>query len=276
MIMNKLITNICISLLLLASVFSACTPDEYGLGNMPSEGSLKISVTQNTVKDNIIYMENQTPQILPFWNFGTGFSNKQKDTINIPFAGEHTIKFIALSQGGKVATERKIIVTNNDESYFYSPISWNLLSNNGKGETWVWATDIPTGKLFGVDSEWATSPGWWSPSIAEMNENGVLFDEMTFDLNGAANFTFVHKSADGSSVVKTEKGFFETYELTVGDMVFNQVKILNSNISYWDKSDAPNPNVYDIFKLTEDELGLRRRGSGFSHVWFFKRKGYSY
>jgi hypothetical protein len=258
--------NIFSFLLVLITLFS-CDPieDRNELTGSLSPDEIKISVT---VDGNNIYLENQTPGILPYWDYGTGFSNKNKETVYQPFAGEHTIKFTAYGVGLKGTTvERKVTVKNNDLEYFKNPDSWNLLTANGAGKTWVWDINKPNGKLWGNGSEMMNDVEWWGPSIADLTKDGVIYDELTFDLKGAANYTFVHKSADGSNVISTEKGFFKTFTTTYQNKTFNQVQIIGAGMPK-----TTTPGTLDIVKLTNDELVLRQRFSGYAWIYFFKAK----
>ena len=48
----------------------ACTPDNPELGNIIPQSELNFSITQNPEKDNIIYLENKTAGIIPYWDWG--------------------------------------------------------------------------------------------------------------------------------------------------------------------------------------------------------------
>lgn len=243
----------------------ACDPieDRNELTGSLSPESVDISVS---VDGNSITMENRTPGILPYWNYGTGFSNKNKETILQPFAGKHVIKFTAYGVGYKgVTVERTVQIEKNDLEYFKTPESWNLLSGNGQGKTWVW--NLEKSNPYGNGSEMMTAVEWWGPGVEAMKSDGTAYDEMTFDLQGAANFTLTHKKADGT-VLSTEKAFFKTFPTTYNKKTFNQVEIIGGKIS----KATDNNLTYDIVVLDENELVLRERHSGFAWIYFFKAK----
>lgn len=243
----------------------ACDPieDRNELTGSLNPEDLDISVS---VSGNTITMENKTQGILPYWDYGTGFSNKNKETILQPFAGEHTIKFTAYGVGYKgVTVEKTVSVEKNDLEYFKTPESWNLLSGDGKGKTWVWNLD--KSNPYGNGSEMMTGVEWWGPGVAAMKADGTAFDEMTFDLQGAANFALTHKKEDGT-VLSVEKAFFKTYPTTYNKKTFNQVEIIGGKIS----KGSDNNLTYDIVKLDEEELVLRERHSGWAWIYFFKAK----
>lgn len=237
----------------------ACSPDNPQLGGIISVNDLDISVTQNAEKDNIVYLENKTPGIIPYWDYGIGYSNEHKATIEIRFAGEYDIKFYALDKGGHVSTSRKVTVTKNDEDYFKDPM-WNLLTNGSEGKTWVWNDKISA--CYGNGGQGSIVPEWWQVSYADVVAWDWEVGEMTFDLNGAENFSKT------LSTGTTSKGFFSL------DVANKRLTILNSNIlhgaSYGD--DGANGSYYVITNLTETEMTLSRQGSGWQNTWVFRVK----
>lgn len=243
------------ALLLLA----ACSPDNPQLGSIISANDLDISVTQNPDKDNIVYLENKTPGIIPFWDYGIGYSNENKTTIEIRFAGEHEITFHALENGGSVSTSRKITVTKNDEDYFKDPM-WNLLTNGSEGKTWVWNDKVSA--CFGNGGQGSIVPEWWQVPYSQLVSEGSEIGEMEFNLNGAENFTKT------LSTGTTSKGFFSL------DVANKRLTILNSNILHGANygEDGANGNYYVITRLTETEMTLARQGDGWQNTWVFRVK----
>lgn len=240
-------------------LFAACTPDNPGLGDIIPESELRFSITQNPDKDNTIYLENKTPGIIPYWDYGIGFSNKEKDTIDIHFAGEYDIKFYALDKGGYSYTSQKVTVSKNNEEYFNDPM-WNLLTNGSKGKTWVWNDKIPA--CYGNGGLGSTVPEWWQVSYDGIIQEGWEIGEMVFNLNGAQNFTKTLNS--GAST----KGFF------VLDVENKRLTILNANILHGAKyaEDSAIGNYYVITNLTETEMTLARQGDGWQNTWVFRVK----
>ncbi len=253
----KLTVALCGALLLLA----ACSPDNPGLGGVMPQSELKFSISQNPNKDNTIYLENKTQGIIPYWDYGIGFSNKQKDTIDIRFAGEYDIKFYALDKGGYVSTSQKVTVTKNDEDYFKDPM-WNLLTNGAAGKTWVWNNNLSA--CYGNGGQGSVVPEWWQVSYADVVSWGWEVGEMVFDLNGAQNFS---KTLTGGGS-GTTKGFFNL------DVENKRLTILNANIihgaAYAD--DGANGNYYVITRLTETDMTLSRQGGGWQNTWVFRVK----
>lgn len=251
--------------LLATLLFVACEPIEnrHELTGELSPEDIDISVS---VDGNMITMKNNTKGILPYWDYGTGYSNKNELTVLQPFAGDHVIKFTAYGVGmNGVTVERTVNIAENDMDYFKDPESWNLLTDNGKGKTWVW--NMEKNRPYGNGSEMMTDVEWWGPSKDDMIADGSAFDEIYFDLNGAANYSLIHKKSDGT-VMSTEKGYFNTFTTTYNKKTFNQVEIIGSKIS----KGTENGLTYDIVKLDSEELVLRERHSGFAWIFFFKAK----
>ncbi len=237
----------------------ACSPDNPQLGGIISQSGLDISITQDPEKDNIIHLENKTPGIIPYWDYGIGFSNENKTTIVIRFAGEYDIKFYALDKGGSVSTSQKVTVSENDADYFKDPM-WDLLTNGSEGKTWVWNDKIPA--CFGNGGAGSIIPEWWQVSYGEVVSNEWETGEMVFNLDGAQNFT---KTLDTGVATK---GFFDL------DVENKRLTILNANVlhgaDYAD--DGAKGNYYVITRLTETEMTLARQGNGWQNTWVFRVK----
>jgi len=254
--MKKLIT---LSLFALSAVLVSCTKeDEESLGGPTiSKENVKFSVTQEQGHDNIVMLNSLTEgSYIPFWEFTGGFSKNKKDTITLPFAGQYTVRYTIYTPGGPIADSANITVSENDPEYFANPM-WDLLTNSQAGKTWVWASDIPGGICYGNGSGGATAPEWWQNGIAYLNDQGVAADEMTFDLNGAKNYTLTHAGT-------AKKALFEL------DTLAKTIKMTGADISLGNKV------TYVIVKLTADELTLAQQGDGWRNIWMYKRKGYNY
>ena len=235
--------------------FMACSPDNPQLGNIRAESELNISVTQNPEKDNIIYLENKTSDIISYWDYVVGFSNRSKDTVSIRFAGEYDITFHGLDRGGNVWTSRKVTVSQNDEDYFKDP-AWSMLA----GKTWVWNDLLPA--VFGNGGQGSMAPEWWQVPMAEVISNGWEVGGMVLDLDGAQNFT---KTLTNGT---TSKGFFDL-DIENSRLTLSGVNILHG-ADY--KDDGANGSYYVIMKLTETELVLARQGDGWQNTWMFRAK----
>lgn len=240
-------------------LLAACSPDNPGLGGIIPQSELNFSVTQNPQKDNTIYLESKTPGIIPYWDYGIGFSNKEKDTIDIRFAGEHEIKYYAFDKGGSVFTSQTVTVSKNDEEFFSDPM-WDLLTNGSEGKTWVWNDKVAA--CFGNGGQGSTAPEWWQVSYADVVGWDWEVGEMVFDLSGAQNFTKTLNTGI------TSKGFFNL------DIENKRLTILSANILHGAdySDDGADGNYYVITRLTETEMTLARQGDGWQNTWVFRVK----
>jgi hypothetical protein len=127
--------------------------------------------------------------------------------------------------------------------------------------------DFSVKNPYGNGSEMMTSVEWWGPGKAAMEADGSAYDEMTFDLNGAANFKLTHKTADGTEL-SSEKAFFNTFTTTYNKKTFNQVTIIGGKVSKGSDVGL----TYDIVKLDGNNLVMRERHSGWAWIYFFKAK----
>lgn len=259
---------------LLTSCLGPIEGDET-LGKVFPESEIQIDVHNITPGSNRIVMINNTPQLATFWDYIIGRSANLKDTVDIPFLGEQTITFVGQSAGGPSKTTRTVVIDRID---YPLDIMWELLAGDSEeGKTWVWATENPTPRggyypIFGNGSEDDPYPAWWMVYDDEMNDYGCLYDEMTFDLNGGANYTLVQKGKNGTGTPNTIKDSFvlDTTKKTLSTS--SGTPFLRAEGSY--------PPPYKIKKLTENELTLivtiDHDWGTEAAIWVFKRKGYEY
>ncbi|MET3877434.1 hypothetical protein [Chitinophaga sp. OAE865] len=240
---------------LTVALFYACSPYEDRITPADPAGiQLDFSVTQTPGYDNQVTLESKTKDVIPFWDYGFGTTKNAKAVVILPFAGDFFIKYSAYGAGGPKTDSVKVTVSENDPKFFASEL-YNLLTNGADGKTWVWATDVPGGYCFGNGPGNADKPAWWTVGTAGLRDQGVLDDEMTFDLNKNANFTILHKGV-------TTKGSFAL------DTLNKAIKINGADISWG------NNVTYNIIKLNNNELTLVQQGDGWRNLWLFKRKGF--
>lgn len=279
--MNRIIYSI----LVMALLITSCSPIESdeSLGGVLSVDEVKARVEGITPGSNKIILINETPGVAVYWNYVVGASTRQVDTVLLPFLGTTTIKLTALCDGGQVT---KDIPVNVDKIDYPLDIVWNLLTGDGQGKTWVWATGREGDVLFGNGGLNNFAPAWWLVDKAEIQAAGYLFDEMTFDLLGGANYTLVKKGIDGAgSQVVTDQFILDVSKKGTQEPDNNlqafvgMIKTGNRTPFIRDESFIPDGAMYQIIKLTEDELTLMYAndpGGWDSYFWMFKRKGYVY
>ncbi|MCX6328613.1 MAG: hypothetical protein NTZ85_03725 [Bacteroidia bacterium] len=237
-------------------------------GSVLTVDQVKITVIQPTAGSNTIIFHNETVGAIIYYDWGTGTltSRDEYDTIYIPFASTPTLKYTAFCGGGTVTGSTTFTIAANDDAYFDTDPAWKGLTGGGAGQTWVFALDIPGGVIAGNGPEDCQAPAWWTINVSSPPDWLAIYDEVTLNLNGAANFTY--KAKDGS--IKT--GFFKVIDPAVfGGVSYSGIQTLNGVTFPW-----PNPSdgKYHITKLTTDLLSLHEYKQ--YNIAMYKRKGYVY
>jgi hypothetical protein len=170
---------------LMGSALSACDPaeDRESLGEPLSASDLNYSVSQQPGYDNMVYLENQTPQTIPYWDYVIGTSTRDKDTVVFPFGGDYWIKYTAFGKGGSAIDSTKVTVTENDPEYFSDP-SYDLLTNGMNGKYWK-LVRVTLGPATNHEAIWG-DVSWWSADAYNWNDSAY------FDLNGGFHFKRFH------------------------------------------------------------------------------------
>src|SRR5688572_2215137 len=80
-----------------ACAMFACDPieDREVLGEPITTADLNYSVTQEPGYDNKVFLQNMTPNTIPYWQHAIGTSTRAKDTVIFPFGGDYWIKYSA-------------------------------------------------------------------------------------------------------------------------------------------------------------------------------------
>ncbi|MCC8155081.1 MAG: hypothetical protein LIP01_13340 [Tannerellaceae bacterium] len=267
--------------LLVAMLFTtACDPVENreSLGGIIPASELKIDVYSLEDGGNEIVLVNNTPGVGSFWDYGSGYSSRQQDTIIVPFLGDLTVSFTGISSGGTVTKTETIKVDK-----IISPVdeTWNLLAGTDEnGKTWVWDCDDPSDIVWGNGASIVDySPSWNQVSAAQMGEEEPevgIDGRMVFDLNQKANFTKIGQ--DGTVL---ERGAFQfdmsqTMLSADGETLWSigQLTIIDGTIF---KGISPNGggvvvNTFEILELTEDKMVLAHVSPGGMswEAWYWK------
>jgi hypothetical protein len=243
----KNVKKVIFTMLITVIIIVSCQ-DDPKFGSAPQSSELKFSVAQQSGFDNKVFLENQTPGTIPLWDYGSGRSTRQQDTVIYPFQGDYWIKFTAFGSGGASATDSvKVTVTEFCGSCISDP---NLitLTNRTAGKTWVFDTTSPLGYYgtgflthTGDSNDWSyfptDCPSW----------NGFQCDQdwgsMTFDLNGAFNYKVTQKSLTDGNYTTTSGQF--SYNTSTGTMKFVGAKMLWSG-NYNDVADWNDAYVYGL------------------------------
>jgi hypothetical protein len=264
--MKKVIYGLMGFALLLTSCETMEKRDE--MGSVLTADQLKITIIQPTPGSNTIIFNNETEGAIIYYDWGTGTltSRQEYDTIYIPFASTVTLKYTAFCQGGTVTGSKSFTIAANDDAYFDTDPAWKGLTGGGAGQTWVYALDIPGGIIGGNGPEDCQAPAWWTMTGPPNNMWLKFYDEITFNLNGAANV--IYKAQDGS----IKNGFFKVIDPAVyGGISYSGIQLLNGVTFPW-----PNPSdgKYHITKLNTNELSLHEYKQ--YNIAMYKRKGYVY
>lgn len=190
------------------AVLVGCNPSEKEVSLPPALNSKALSykVTQNPDKDNEVYLESQTSQAIPFWDYGSGTSTRKLDTVIFPFSGDYTIRYSVSSAGGFVPGDTTIIhVSNTDLSYLTDP-SWGYIAGTN-GKTWVLDMTKPIGwygpdypKHNGSADDWSWHPDYAGNEWVMPNRD---YGNMHFDLNNGKNYSVTMVDATGHATIKT-------------------------------------------------------------------------
>ncbi len=244
----------------LALLAAACSPSEkrVDLPSPLSASQFKFSVSQEQGYDNHVYLMSETPDVIPYWNYGVGTSTKVADTVDIPFLGTHTIYYSAETAGGFVKGDSvQIQVSQNDTAYFSDP-HWAALANGAAGKTWVMDMTQPVG-WYGLDylkhngsaDDWSYHPTYVGNEWVLPNQD---WGQMTFDLDGDYHYTVAQKDANGN--VSTCKCGF-VYDINGGTIKLSGCALLYGGDYYSQVSNWGAVTVID-FSATSITLGVIR------------------
>jgi hypothetical protein len=273
-------------------IFASCEPreDRNELGPVYTPDQLS-SYVDVKVEGNKVTCTNTAPGVISYWSteFGTQ-SNQNTAEFYIPLKSSYNATLTAFCAGGPVTISKPFTIENSDLAYYSSPY-WQLLTNGIDGKTWVWANDIPGGKVWGNGGyKGSTAPGWWTLGVGELDgQGGSPNDEITFNLDKSHNFIVtmpgVKDRKPGSGQGKFNIDFSKT--ITLADTLYSKGQITFNNWTIplgFEPNTAGKPLHYtfDILKLTENELVLSFPSPGVKDAWgeawfyMFKRKGYTY
>lgn len=274
-------------------LITSCEPKEerHDLGSVYTEQEL-LNYMDIIVNGNNVTLKNNAPEVISYWktSFGSQF-NKNTAQDYIPVKGKYTATVTAFCAGGTVTASKEFTIEESDPEYFSNPF-WNLLTNGEAGKTWVWASDIPGGKVWGNGGYiGSTSPAWWTLGIGDIPaQGGDASDEITFTLLDGIKFsvsstlpTAVPGSGSGTFNMDLSETGITKYDNGT-NWSYGKITFTNHTIPLGfepNTSGKPLHYTFDILKLTKDELVLAFGEPGaaaWGGAWFymFKRKGFSY
>ncbi len=261
----------------------SCKKSDPQLAAIPSASEVKFDVVQDFSIDeggNTVILINQTPEAVPMWDYGTGKSTRQQDTVRFAFAGDYIIKFSAATGGGIVSKDPvTITVTKDNLNYVNDPL-WTLLAGGvGNEKTWMLDGNEHGDKKFytspiyfvGMDNAmgtksadgsivewkqvcsnpdgpncWTYGPNYTSDTwAAEQRDYGT----MTFNLKNGPFMITDHKGVAGYT---TESG---TYFLDANTLTLTTTGATPLFVSYT-PNDVVGLNSWRILSLTENTMQL--------------------
>jgi hypothetical protein len=291
-------------LLMLVLLIAGCKKEEISMGELPDPSQIEFEVKQDLAIDaggNTVILINKTPGTIPIWDYGTGKSNRQQDTIRFAFAGDYIIKFSADTRAGIVEKPPVTIkVTKDNLNYVNNPL-WSLLSGGvGNEKTWyldanaagdkkkftspiyfagqdnAYGTLAPDGQTVawsqvctnptGPDC-WTYGPNYTSDTwAAEKRDYGF----MTFSLKGGPFLKTDHKAVAG---VGTESG---TYFLDVNTLMLTTTDATPLSVSYT-PGDVVSVYSWRILSISEDflQLAVKNKTKAEYQVLNYISKSYS-
>lgn len=258
-------------------VFSACTPDEYDLGNKTyvSEDlveGIAYTITHDSENPNIVYLESKLDaSYVPLWEHPQGRSQEKKVILKIPFEGTYTVKFGVETHAGVVYGEPTSFTVENFCAEFVTDELWTLLTGGvGKSKVWIYDNGeygYSSGELSYGDPAANPNFGWnsftagWEPGKGHCEDGNMWGSMMTFDLIGAANYIFYNSTDD-----TTQKGLFsmntEQYTLSITDADL-------MHPTTWDGRRAEWRRDFNIIELDENHLriGYKRIPGSWGGEW---------
>lgn len=217
----------------LSLVFAACSPDGYSLsGKGVSSDDLvegiAFTITHDESNPNIVYLKSLLPSTYTIlWDTPQGlFTGVTEKTMQIPFAGEYTVRMGVETQGGYVYGPETTFTIDDFYAPFVSDQLWTYLAG-GSGNSKKWYLDIDSkaqcryfvgplyfygtadnwnsvtlgqtisGDTWSWAADWAGNGSWLFGSTGAMD-----YGWMEFDLKNGANVT-VYDANSGKTTTGT-------------------------------------------------------------------------
>ena len=269
-------TKIFSSLLALAFLFFSCEPIEERDELSSSVGipQIELQATNTTDGGNKIELLMNTPGVTGHWDYiiNKGYTNHLEVVLPVTGAFDFTYK----GSNGNELFEKKVSVTIDKLDTEVDP-EWSALlgSNAAAGKTWVLATDRPpnmepyagddrVGLFSHMSSDVNWLEVWWN--AGECCPPVDVNAEMTFDLNGAPNYTYTN-----GEEVKTGQFILDP---ATGELTINGADLVGAYGAPGQIEDTKG-GVYKLMKMTETEMILYQvHNTGWT--WIFKPKGHTY
>lgn len=213
-------------------IFSACSPDEYDLGDKGVTSDdlvegIAYTITHDSKNPNIVYLKSKLGvNYTALWEHPQGRSQEQKVTLKMPFEGTYTVKFGVETRGGVIYGEPTTFDISTFCADFVNDELWSFLTGGVDSEK-VWIFDdgsygYAAGEMTYADpsktTEWNNWEANWDPGKGHTGDDAIWASTMTFDLKGGANVNVHSESVSGTT---DSKGTFmlntENHTITFTD-----------------------------------------------------------
>lgn len=271
--MKKIFYKLYASLMMVAFLFAACSPDSNEL-EAPDvtaddlvEG-IAYTITHDGSNPNIVYLESKIgSRYTPVWEHPQGRSQEQKITLKIPFDGTYTVKFGVETRGGIVYGEPVTFTVDDFCADFVTGEMWDFLAGGaGHAKTWVpdngnygmkqgfYSCFDPSATYLDMVTDNGTNwypkdKVWWEPGNGDV---GITEDDlnsyMTFSLEGKAGLT-VHRFTEGQEAVS--EGLFS---MNTDNHTMSAVDVDFVHGAWADGKAVDFRNGFQILLLTENQL----------------------
>ncbi len=256
----------------------ACEPVEHRneLSNSFSPEDIHLEVIQETEGSNAVTLKMLTPGVMGEWSYGVGTSQSDEVSFITPTIGKITCTYTVYNQyienGDLTQLNRDIKksidveVTKIDHSpgdyYNY------LIGDDLKSKTWVFAgTPQDGGKWFYKCNPKDYTQVWWNMGGTTAGKPVDHAGEMTFDLDGGSNITYIAKPGD-----TPKKGTWNFNSDFTQFSTSGEGTILGAHAQL----EAEPITIFKIAKLTDDELILLctslKSSPSDGWCWVFKPK----
>lgn len=143
-------------------LISSCQKEDYQLGSLLDKSEVQFEVVQDLKADaggNTVILINKTPGTVSMWDYGTGKSTRERDTVKFAFKGDYTVKFSAMTAGGVVEMNPVTVKVTADNLNYVNDSLWINLSG-GPGNEKTWILDIKAQYFAGPLYFYGTNNGW--------------------------------------------------------------------------------------------------------------------
>lgn len=272
----KTTLQIIVSLILFGGL-TGCDPieDRLNMGAPIEAENLQLTVAPVVIdgkNTNKVVLQNNSP-VLSSWDYGSGISLRQTDTVLLVAPGLNEIIFTGLNPDGSKVNRR--IEVNVEEMAFPVPPEWAFLTD-GSSKTWVWDTNQPAvwgNGGYQVD----TAPAWWAISEPEVDEQAAgegMDAKMIFSLRGA---TLTKVYADGKEETGTFSFDMDNPIVQDDGTVWAKGKLITRGVTVLCGQSPNEENApvyeYDILIIDNEQLVLaypEPDGSGTGWFWMFR------